>query len=472
MVAQTIEIHNTNDLETYFRVAAYAGMPRDQVEGFLRSGYVALPKACLFHACARLADKPDGPTEIAQGGARGPGKSHSTLAQVGDDCLRFAGLKALFLRKLAKSASESFEDLIQKVFAGVEHTYVPTRARLEFPNGSAIVLGGFRSENDIDNYLGIEYDVIALEEATQLSAKKFDMIQGSMRSTKPGWRERMYLTTNPGGIGHAWFKERYVLPQRMSAEHYTRFVPSTYKDNPFLSETYVRYLEGLAGPLGKAWRDGDWDVFEGMAFPQWDYERHTCAPFELPVHWPRWRSGDWGYSAPFAGYWFARNPDNQRIYVYQEVYGPGIVDRQQAQMFLDMTMKEHTIKTTFMDPALWTRNRQNDDLVYSTADIYMRMGVPVSRADNNRLSGKRKFDRVLADLPDGEPGIIFFRNCKNAIRTIPTLIYDTHNPEDVDTTGEDHAYDAIRYGLTDIRDEVSGRKIKKESNPLMGLKGM
>lgn len=465
-------LNNIDSLENYFNQSKDTGVPRDQVELFIKAGYVALPKALEFHAAAREADKDYGPTEIAQGGARGPGKSHSTLAQIGlDDCQRYPGLKFLFLRKLAKSATESFEDLILKIFQYTEHLYIPSRNRLEFPNGSVIVLGGFQNESDIDKYLGIEYDGIGLEEATQLSERKYLMIKGSLRSTKPGWRERIYLTTNPGNIGHGWFKNRFVVPQRQGKETSTRFIPSNYKDNPFLSKGYVEYLETLPGALGRAWRDGDWDTFEGMAFPQWDHDRHTSEPFQIPQHWPKWRAADWGYSAPFAAYWFARDTDTQRIYVYREVYGTQLTDLQQARLIREMTPGDEIIRTTYLDPAMWTRNRQTENVVYSTADTYQAEGIMVTKADNDRLSGKRKFDRLLADLPDGKPGMIIFRNCLNAIRTIPELIYDDIHPEDVDTKMEDHAYDAIRYGLTDTRD-MKAREERKNNNPFVGMKGL
>ena len=469
-MTQTATISNTKALERYIEQAKLAGMPSNQVESFIKSGYIALPRMTYYHAIAREADKDGGPIEIAMGGARGPGKSHAALAQVGlDDCQRYEGLKFLFLRKLAKSAQESFEDLIQKSFTYTEHNYIPSRNKLEFPNSSSIVLGGFNNESEIDNYLGIEYDGLVLEEATQISKRKYDMLMGSIRTSKPGWRVRKYLTTNPGGIGHAWFKEKFVIPHRQGREQYTRFIPSTYKDNPFLSADYVYYLENLEGALGKAWRDGDWDVFEGMAFPQWDYERHTCEPFQIPTHWPRWRAVDWGYSAPFCALWAARNLDNQRIYVYRELYGAGFTDVQQARMIRENTASDEMIKATFMDPAMWARNRQNDDRVYSTADTYQDEGIFPNKADNDRLSGKRKFDRMLGNLPDGEPGIVFFRNCKNTIRTIPELIYDTTRPEDVDTTQEDHGYDTVRYLLTDIKDQQPAQKQQK--NPFMKIKG-
>jgi len=466
-----MEIKNKTELERYLLAGKKAGCPPDQMRNFIQAGYVALPKALQFHAYAREADLDNGPTLIGLGGARGPGKTHQTFCQVSlDDCQRYEGLKFLFLRKIAKNARESFRDLIQKILTQVQYDYAESNGLLTFQNGSAIVLGGFNNENDIDKYIGIEYDGILLEEATTLSERKHQMLMGSLRTTKPAWRARAYETTNPGGVGHAHFKNTFVIPHRTNSETNTRFVPSNYKDNPFLSKEYIKYLEELPGALGRAWRDGDWDTFEGMAFPQWDHDSHTCEPFTLPDHWVRWRAVDWGYSAPFCCHWFARNPDNQRIYVYREIYKAGLTDITQARMIKDYTPANEMIKTTYMDPAMWTRNRQDESHVWSTADTYTKEGVFPTKADNNRLSGKRKFDSMLGNLPDGMPGLIYFRNCTQAIKTIPELIYDAVHPEDVDTTMEDHAYDTTRYGLTDIK-EVKEPNKNKTANPWM-MKGI
>ena len=467
-----IKLKNPETLKNFLNQAKLAGMPEDQVRNFVNARYVPLPKMMWFHAAAREADRHGSCDEIGQGGARGPGKTHGTLAQIGlDDCQRYDGLKFLFLRKVAKSTQESFGDLIPKIFRYIEHNYKTSLNRLEFPNSSSIVLGGFNNEGEIDKYLGIEYDGIALEEATQISEMKYLMLLGSKRSTKPGWRERIYNTTNPGGIGHAWYKKRFLVPFRTGTEQFTKFIPSTYKDNPFLSVDYVRYLESLPGALGRAWRDGDWDTFEGMAFPQWEYDNHTCEPFEIPAHWPKWRAVDWGLSAPFCALWFARDPDIQRIFVYRELYFKGLSDLQQIKLIKEYSPSEEQYRTTFMDPAMWSRNRQDEYNIYSTADIYQDNGIQVTKADNDRLSGKRKFDRVLGDLPDGKPGIVFFRNCSNSIRTIPELIYDKIRPEDVDSDMEDHSYDTVKYGLSDIR-EIKEPAKQKQQNPYLSLKGI
>jgi PBSX family phage terminase large subunit len=230
----------------------------------------------LFHAACRECDRPDGPTEIGFGGARGPGKSFSSIAQIAlDDCQRVAGLKFLFLRRVGKAARESFEDLRIKVLSRVQHDYRRQEGVITFTNGSRILFGHFNTEKDIDNYLGIEYDGAVIEEATQLSESKYKQIKTCIRTSKSDWRPRIYLTTNPGGLGHGWFKKRFIEPFRKRTETETRFIPATFRDNRLLNPEYVKSLDDLVGWLKQAWKEGDWDIAAGQFFTNWRYDIHT-----------------------------------------------------------------------------------------------------------------------------------------------------------------------------------------------------
>lgn len=429
--------------------ARSAGMPREQVERFVSSGYVALPWALAFHAAARDADAQSGPQLIACGGARGPGKSHSIMGQLAlDDCQREPELKCLFLRKVQKSAGESFDDLVLKVCRNVPHDL--KNGNLYFPNGSRILVGGYNAERDIDKYLGLEYDVIALEEGTQITGDKRDKIRGSLRTSKANWRTRWYESTNPGGIGHSDFKRLYVEPHRKHEETLTRFFPSTYRDNPFLKPEYIAYLESLQGDLGRAWRDGDWDVFEGQVFSMWRRELHVIKARPIPEHWRKLRGVDWGFSAPFVCAWGAQDPDTGRVWVYRELAQRELTDREQARSILRLTGKDERISATYADPSMWTKKNM-EDRTFSTEDEYAAVGVGLTKADNDRLTGKRKLVTMLSEKAhDGLPLIQFFENCKYLIDSIPVLTYDAVNVEDVDSSGDDHGYDAVRYMLTPV----------------------
>ena len=275
----------TTPRERYAQAGHMAGCPADQLANFRRGYYVAQPKQLQFHAAARAADT-DGATQIGFGGARGPGKSHAIMAQIVlDDCQRVPGLKALFLRSVGKAARESFEDLLSKVCPQYLGCYQPGNARLVLPNGSRVILGGFRTEGDIAKYLGLEYEVIGIEETTLLQQSYYDKIRGSLRSTREGWRTRIYNSTNPGGVGHAWYKTQFVAPWRRGEEADTRFIFATYRDNVYLQVEYTDYLHGLTGWLGQAWREGDWDISAGQFFTTWQQGVHVIPAFNPPLNW-------------------------------------------------------------------------------------------------------------------------------------------------------------------------------------------
>jgi len=435
-------------VERLVMAAKEAGCPRDQAERFLMTGYVPIPGFLPFHAAARSADRYGGPEWIALGGKRGPGKSHAAMAQAAlDDCQRVDGLKFLFLRKVMKTAQESLEDLVRRLCAYVPHKQ--TANEIEFENGSRILLGGFKDERDIDKYLGIEYDGILAEECTQLSEKKKDAIRGSLRTSKTHWRPRIYLTTNADGPGLMWFKKMFVEPSRKGNERTTKFFDVTHITNPFINPEYQAWLDGLTGPLRKAWRDGDWDAFAGMAFPDWNHERHIVKLedcFDIPLHWPKWRSVDWGYASPFCCTWKTKNPDTQHKYTYREVYVAGLTDKQQAELIKANTPPTEHINITYADPSMWTRKNQ-DGIVFSTADEYQKAGVPLTKADNDRKSGIRKVHNALADIGDGEPGWQVFESCPHLIEQMESLALK-EGTEDVADGQEDHAFDADRYGFT------------------------
>lgn len=467
MAVATIQANET--VERMLIAMREAGIPRDQAERFTLAGYVPLDGMLPFHAMAREADKPSGPEWIALGGKRGPGKSHTTMAQVLDDCQRVAGLKVLFLRKIQKAARESLEDVIRRVFLYTPHTL--TEDGLKLANGSRVIIGGFKDEKDIEKYLGIEYDLIVIDECTQISETKKDKLRGSLRTSKAHWRPRIYLSTNADGIGLLWFKKMFVEPARAGKETITRFLDVTHIHNPFVNPEYHAWLNSLTGPLAKAWRDGDWDAFAGMAFPQWNRERHVVQPFDIPSHWIKWKATDWGYASPFCTLWLTKDPDTRRQYVYREFYAALLTDRQQARGIKDMSPIGEVYAFHYADPSLWERKNREGE-VFSTADEYLAEGIRLTKGDNDRLSGKRKINNLLADLPDGEPGIQIFENCPHLIEQLSTLASDPHNPEDVDTDQEDHAYDTLRYAETNERKVDAPPPRKQISHPMAGVKGL
>lgn len=414
--------------EELINSAKNAGVPKDQLVNFLSSSYAPLPWQLGFHAIARECDEPNGPDKVGVGGSRGPGKSHAVFSQVTlDDCRRVPNLKFLFIRHTGIAAKESFEDLIGKVLQGrIRYEYNRSANTLTFPNSSKVVLGGFQDERDVDKYIGIEYDGIAIEELNQLKQERVNKLLGSMRTSKPDWRPRLYASFNPGGVGHQDVRNLFVDPHREGTEFKTRFVPSTYRENPYLNVEYTEYLEGLTGNLGKAWRDGDFDIFEGQFFNEFSRTVHVIEPFAIPETWKKIRTIDHGRTAPTACLWGAVDHDG-RVYWYREYYRAGEDADLNAQEIARMSEGE-TYWATVMDSACYSKTGYGETI----ADIYRNNGVYADPWPKNRLAGWALFHEYLRHTPVEKPKMLFFKTCHEVIREIPAAIHDDIRPEDLD----------------------------------------
>lgn len=465
------------NLERCLITARDSGVPEDQASNLVSKAYVPLPWQWKFHAACREADKQGGPVKVGAGGARGPGKSHAVLSQIGlDDCQRVKNLKCLFLRQTGKAAQESFEDLIEKTLKGrVSYNYAPSRGVLKFSNGSRILLGGFETEKDIDKYIGIEYDLIAVEELNQLSGEKVDKLEGSLRTSKEGWRPRMYTSFNPGGAGHKQVKATYIEPYRAHKEVKTRFIPSTYKENPYLNIEYTSYLETLGGNLGKAWREGDWDIFEGQFFNEWRESIHVVKPFAIPFSFRKFGAYDHGRAKPACFKWYAIDYDGH-VWVYRELYvnkedgSPRWEAEQIAREVYRITEQAgEVLDYVVADSSIFSKTGHSETI----AEIFNKQGVgreggpiplfmPCVKGPGSRIAGWAVMHQYLYHDENTKPKIHYFETCFDSIRTIPALLHDKHKPEDLDSNGEDHAADTDSYFLATL-------KSKRTTFPLTSL---
>lgn len=426
-------------------------MPKDQLDNFLSAGYVPLPWQCRFHAAARLADREAGPDAIGCGGARGPGKSTSVFAQVClDDARRLPGLKVLYLRKVLKQAKEQFDELISSVLRSVVFHHNRQENWLRLWQGSRIYLGHFNHEKDVDNYLGLQYDLIVIEEATTLSATKRKAIRDSLRSSKVDWRPREYNSTNPGGVGHAAYRATFIMPFVENREVFTRFIPATIDDNPLIDAGYKRRLEENTGWRLRAYRFGDWDIAAGQFFTTWSYERHT-GEFELDPSWTVWGALDYGHDHPMCFGLLAVDGAGA-VRLVDEVYGRGWLPETQAEE-IKACMARNKVGSM---PVIYAGHdcfAQKGQSALTIAQQFAAAGVTLTRATVDRVSGAAKVLQLLGD-ERVESRLTIHPRCQRVIETLPVMEHDPGRPEDVlkidideDGHGGDDAYDMLRYGV-------------------------
>lgn len=451
-----------SSLDRFLNLAVKCGNPRGQVENFLRAGVVLSEVQLKFSAACRMCDLPGGPIEIGFGGARGGGKSAGTVIQVCiDDCQRCPGLKVLILRKVGKANRENFADIRARLLMRLPHEWTRSSGILTFPNGSRVILGHYQNESDIDDYLGLEYDVIAIEESTQLSKKKLDAITTCNRTSKPNWRPRIYRTTNPGGLSHAAFKKQFVDPFRRGCETETRFIPALVEDNPFVDSEYKLKLDKLTGWLYRAWRKGDWDIGAGTFFTNWQEGVHVvkASNFTFTQNDKAWGALDYGFTHFTAAGLFRRDGDGNRFLVAEHGERKQLPTWHATQIHAMLARHDLTVKDLdcFVAGADVFAKRGT---ALTIAETYAENGIDLSSATMDRING---WGRILTglgqqfddDTPDVPPTLFIFDTCVRTIEQIPLLIHDPHRPEDVlkvdadEDTGEggDDFADMFRYGL-------------------------
>lgn len=415
----------------------------------------AQPKQTLF-----LKDKH---RHIAYGGARGGGKSWAVRTKSKLLAFRYPGIKILIVRKTYKEMQNNHIEQLTAELAGFAK-YNRSDKMFRFPNGSTISFGYCANEGDLGQYQGAEYDVVFIDEAGQLQESWIRKINLCVRGTN-GFPKRTYYTLNPGGPGHAYFKRVFVdrnfNPDEDSDDYF--FIQAKVEDNKVLMDTqpdYLRELENLPPTLRAAWKDGRWDVYEGQFFedfrddPEHYQDRrwtHVIEPFEIPDGWTICRSYDFGYGKPFSCAWWAVDYDGT-IYRIMELYGCTRTPNEGVKWTPDKQFEE--IHKTEMqhpwlkgkniigvaDPAIWDASRGE-----SVADTAARYGVFFTPGDNERIAGWMQCHYRLQFDEDGYPRMYVFNTCRAFIRTIPTLIYDEHRAEDLDTKMEDHVADEWRY---------------------------
>lgn len=386
---------------------------------------------------------------IAYGGARGGGKSWAMRRKFVLLAFRYAGLNLLLLRRTLPELTENHVRPLLEELYGVA-SYHQTQRVFQFPNGSRIKLGYCDQEKDVYQYQGQEYDVVGLEEATHFSEAQMQFLTTCNRSVRSDFTPRMYYTCNPGGIGHNWVKRLFIDRDYRNAERaedYT-FIPARITDNPILLERnpqYLTTLQNLPEHLRKAHLDGNWDVLAGQYFSEFDRDKHVVAPHAIPANWKRFRAMDWGYNDPCCVLWFAVAPDG-RLIVYRELYERKMLSSDIAKRVRTLSHDE-TIAYTVASPDAWQLRGLGGAEGQSIAEVFSKNGVPLIPADNARIAGWQRVRELLAPRSDGAPSLTIFPTCANLIRTLPLLTFDAHRVEDVSDTSEDHAAEALRYGL-------------------------
>ena len=384
---------------------------------------------------------------VAYGGARGGGKTHVLRVKAYGGALTYPGIRILIIRREYPELEQNIILPMRKMIPAEIASYNGSMRMMFFVNGSIIKFGHFGNGDELE-YQGQEYDWIFMEEATQFTESQFRTLGACLRGATKIPR-RMYLTCNPGGVGHMWVKRLFIdreYNDGEKGEDYT-FIHATVDDNPQLlsaSPEYVQMLDLLPEDIRRAHRYGDWDALAGTFFPEFRRETHVRTFRKIPREWKKYRAFDYGLDM-FACLWIAVDY-NGRAYVYREVQQPDLIVSKAAQLMQDLTPADEHIEFTIAPPDMWNRQKDSGK---SMADLFMENGVGLLRASNNRVQGWAALKELLKPMRNDEdkPGLMVDSSCVGLIRNLPAIQHDDKNPSDCATNPHDitHICDALRY---------------------------
>lgn len=400
--------------------------------------------------------------ETLFGGAAGGGKSYGQLVDSLLYALKYPKSKQIIFRRTFPDLEKSLIRVSLELYPREAADYNSSKHTWLFKNGSIIDFGYIDNEKDVYQYQSAEYDVIRFDELTHFTEYMYTYMISRCRGANP-YPKGMKSSTNPGGIGHTWVKERFIDIGEPNKVHECKletgvittriFIPSLVTDNKFMlsyDPDYIRRLDALPEKERKALKYGDWDIYDGMFFKEFKRSLHVIEPFKIPNEWNKYIALDYGLDM-FAVVFVAIDSQN-KAYVYNEIHKNNLIVSEACQT-LKSYMRKDVFKNIYAPPDLWNRNR---DTGKSTAEIFFENGVILEKASNDRVGGwlnvkewlkpyKRKHEQTGEIIVDSN--IKIFDNCINLIRCLPQLQHDEKNPNDCATEPHDitHITDALRY---------------------------
>jgi len=375
---------------------------------------------------------------VAYGGARGGGKSWAVRKKAVLLARRYDGIRILLLRRTYPELQENHIQILQIELHG-EATYTDKKKVFSFPNKSTIKLGYCDNESDVLQYQGQEYDIIFIDEATQFTEYQYQTLTACLRGAND-FPKRMYLTCNPGGVGHTWVKRLFIEKKYRNNENPDDyiFIPATVYDNAVLLEKdpeYVKMLDNLDEPLRMAWRDGNWDMLAGQYYNEFNRNIHTIDPIEIQPHWKIYRAIDYGLDC-FACLWVAVD-ELSNYYVIREYAEPDKVISDGSREIL--SLYSEPITSTLAPPDLWARSQESGK---SKADLFTENGLSLIKSNSNRGAGWLCIKELLQ-----QQRLYIFNTCPELVECLTSLQRDGRNPNDCMTQPHEitHLPDALRY---------------------------
>jgi phage terminase large subunit len=433
---------------------------------------------------------------LGYGGAAYGGKSYGLLILAVVAALLWPGVQIAYFRR-TYSELDGPGAAIQKAYEVFSSVAEDREGGKEwnFPNGSVLYFRHCQNPNDVYLYQSQQIDILLVDETTHWPWVMIDYLLTRNRASGsvkvPGFKPFAVLPSNPGNIGHAWYASVFdvdgpnvqpprpheqvkevVNPNGNKVKIY--FIPAYLEDNQIgvaADPDYDARLKQRAAGLYSALRKGDWKMFAGQAFPTWTRDRIACTSFEIPEHWPKWRAMDYGFVHPMCTGWLTMDPATKRVYIFRALLQDGLDDKQQAVTIKQWTPPHEKISVTYASPDMWAHTAKKTGLekVETSVDEFKKEGTILTRADDDRVNGVTKINRLLADGPDDRPMIQVFEEYYDVFKVMEVLVREDvmmgKNPEDVKKVDGDDPFDMLKYGLTNMNQPENKPQGEQNSHP-------
>lgn len=400
--------------------------------------------------------------EVLVGGAAYGGKSLGLLLFAALRRMNHPRSQGIIFRRTYPELDKSIIRESFRVFLPLGAKFNAAKRCWVFSNGSIQDFAHCESDIDVFKYYSSQYHDMCFDEATQFNPYQIINLKTRCRSNLQGVKPLVRYATNPGGVSHNYFYEKFIKPSFVSkiwTDPETGktfcFIPAVMQDNPFgmaADPDYDRRLKELPEKRYLALAKGRWDVFEGAYFDTFDPTpgvgvlRSPRHPADYTL---KYISMDWGFSEPAAIHWWEVTPMG-RIFCYRELYVTRLGPPQLAKRILDMCPPEEKYEHLVAPPEIWGKTSDFKEVGETIQEAMQKVfgdRINLIKANNARVEGWLKMRSYFEKAQDGLPWLQISPVCMNLIRTIPCAIHDEQRGEDISDKCETHCLDSARYFL-------------------------
>lgn len=316
-----------------------------------------------------------------------------------------------------------------------------TELSITLPNNAMISLKG---GDNPDSLRGVGLNFVVLDEFSDIKREVWEEI---IRPTLADTQGSAWFIGTPRGYNH--FYELWDKTNKgLFGDQYKAYKLRT-EDNPYIPRKEIEAAKvGDERVYRQEWL-AEFTAFKGKFFMEFDERIHVVSPFPIQSWYKKIIGIDYGFTAPSAVGWWALDNDGNVI-LYKEFYEKNLTYEKLAKIILERT--QENIELIVADPSMWAKEGTIGESGAELMEKYFHMrNIPMLKADNDRKIGwgqMREIMKVFLGATGNKTSRLkIFQNCFNFIRTIPSLVYNEKNQEDLDTTQEDHCADMARYAI-------------------------